>query len=240
MAYRTGDTAFTSAIAGTLTSGSLTSVTGDVAVIFWTTGQAHPVSSFSDSLGNTWSQPSGSPYGLGGSTGYIYCYVSALANVGAFTITINVSGGSNYIVMNRTLYSGRAASSFLDGTLGTFVDTGFVQSHVGPAITTSLAGSDVVGCMFESGSAGGSTAVDTFTAGTGFTQAVAFNGSGSVTSPLMTQYRANSAAGTYTGGCTTVNFVEASGVIIALAAATPSGGASAAGGLDGGLNGGFQ
>ena len=240
MAYRTGDTAFTSSIASTLTSASLTSIAGDLAVVFWTTGQAHPVSSFTDSLGNSWTQPSGSPYGLGGSTGYIYCYASALTNVGAFTITMNVSGGSNYIVMNRVLLTGRAASAFFDGTMGTFVDTGFVQTHVGPAITTSLPGSDAVGCIFESGSAGGSTAVDTFTAGAGFTKAVSFNGSGSVTSPLMTQYQANVAAGTYTGGCTTVNFVEASGVIIALAAATSAGGVGGATGLDGGLNGGFQ
>ena len=240
MAYRTGLTAYTPAIANNLTSGALTSVAGDTAVVFWTTAQAHPVVTFTDSLSNTWVQPSGSPYGLGGTAGYLYCYKSLLANVGSHTISITV-GASVYLVLNWTLWSGR--SGVFDGTMGTFVDTSFLQSHVGPAITTSSAGSDVIGVIFESGSTGGSTAVDTFTPGSGFTQAVSFNGAPPVTSPMMTQYKANAAAGSYTGGCTTVNFVEASGVIIALTAAGSSGGGfgdSLEGGLSGQLSGGVQ
>jgi len=237
VAYRTSVAANTSPTGTTLQTGNVTSVVNDIGVACWTTTQGQPVSSYLDSNGNTWNQVSGSPYAFGSTIYYFYVYLAVIATGGSTeNFTCSVSGGATYLVQNVGLFSGRNTSSTLDGTLGTFLDSGFVQPHSGPSVTTTSNGSDLVCCVVDYGQ----TTADTFTAGSGFTIGCQFNGNGTVQMPMMMMYQQNVAAGTYTAPWTTANFVKGGAVMIALKAATTSFPTAQGDALSGGLSGGFK
>jgi hypothetical protein len=79
----------------------------------------------------------------------------------------------------------------------------------------------------------GATTADTFTAGAGFTipSGAQNPGNGASYCPSFAQYQAGVAVGTYTGGYTTVNFVQGAGMIMTFNAPGGGGGAAAGAGM---------
>lgn len=217
MAYRTGIVA-TSDDTSSVTTGTIATQSGDLALLAIQTLETQPISSVSDFYGNTWTLQEQYSAASAGYSYYLYFYTAPMITVGASeTFTANWSDDGSYALFVG-LFSGRNTSSPLDGTPEGFVDTSYVQSHAGASLTTSYAGSDVVAFCTD----GGSNPSDTFTAGSGFTIELSALGSGSTYIPAMVQVAANQAAGSHTGTWSSANYVEGASIILALAAALPT------------------
>jgi hypothetical protein len=217
-AYRTGITAL-SASAETATTGVVTTLSGDLAVVMIQTLQTTPITSCTDNYANTFTLREQYAVSVTGQAVYLYVYTVPMTTFGSaetFTCAWGAFNASYALIVG--IFSGRNTASPMDGTPGTFGDTAFVQSHTGALVTTADASSDVV----EFATDGGSTAAETFTAGSGFTVGQSVLG-GSFYSPSMFQYHAAIATGAHAGPWTTANFVEGASVTFALA---PSSGAS--------------
>jgi hypothetical protein len=210
MAYRTS-TINWNHISSTITTAGITSVAGDVGVIM---ASSAGLTTVSDSNSNTWTAVGSSPYtSAGGATVLIYAWTSPLSTVGSgHTATVGTGGPGYDNVLFFGTFSGRNTSSILDGSMGTFTDSGFVQSHAGPAITTSNNGTDIVAfCTSD-----GQPASDTLTPGGGYTQASAYTGDGTTSAATLVQYQNNVNSGTNTAAWSTGLFVKAGAIIIGI------------------------
>jgi hypothetical protein len=221
MAFRVASGAASATGVTTLSTPAMNTVSGDAMVVaLWTT-QAQPFSSISDTVngvatGNSWTQLSVSPYGVGGSTFYLYVFTSQnVVGGNTHVVTVNISGGSSDLVLQASSFSGRASSgALLDGTPVTYLEAGAHTTHTGPSLTTALNGSD----LFCVTSNNGNNNVDSFTAGSGWTIASQQLGSGTTYMPMMSEHQDNQNAGTYSGGWSSTVNNNGVAIILALAA----------------------
>src|ERR1039458_5256931 len=145
-AYRIGTaTGTTSSGATSLTSSRLTTIAGDVAVVVaGSILQGDPVSSFSDSNSNTWTQAIRYAFTAYSIAQYHYAWVVPLLTYGnGHTFTFNCPAQS-YLEIAVAIFSGCNQSSPLNGTPAGYLTGGNFQSHAGASITPALAGSIVV------------------------------------------------------------------------------------------------
>lgn len=221
MPFRTLVSGALTAAGETLTSGTFTSLAGDIAVVFVQTNSALPVTSLTDSKGNT---PIGGTYSfrytLTSESFYLYVYIFPLLTFGAgHSFAVGSSGGNQYLTLLVPIISGGNQSTPLDGTPGGFNDSSYLQTHAGASTTSLLAGSTILSYCVDAGA----NATDTFTAGGAFTIGGSLLGSGGSYQPQMLQYLNNVAAGTYTGNWSTSNFVEGGAITLAIAVAASAG-----------------
>lgn len=234
-AFRIGNVFASPTNVSTGTTVGVTTVSNDAATIHVQTTQAQPVSTVTDFYGNTYTPISVNPYTLGGATFYMYGYYCAnITGGGGHTATVALSGGVIPLVFFFATWSGVLTTSPLDGTPIAHVDTGFITSHPGAAMTTASAGSIVIQHSFTQ-----NNAAETFTAGVGagYMTALSATGSAATYNTAFLQYRANAPAGAQAGVYTTANSNECGDVIFALKAAPVSVIGGDAGGIGGGVGG---
>lgn len=216
-AYRTSTSNALTTSNSTITapsSGSITTESGDLAVVTIQTLQGNAITACSDHYANTWTLQEQYAASVTSLSEYLYVYTVPMTTYGtAETFTCSWTGNEYYSIQ-VAIFSGRNTSSPLDGSAGTYSDSGYVTSHTGAAVTTSDAGSDVVEFVTDGYSTGIS---EVYTAGSGFTIGPEETGSGSTDYPAaMVQYDADVSTGSHTGAWTTGSYVEGAAVIIAL------------------------
>lgn len=149
------------------TSAGITTTTGMAGVAFVQTLSAQPLSTFTDTAGNNWHVPGTPTFNVSISSVSFYIYLCYAQNITGGTnqfYTSTITNGPIYTSFSVQLFTGCPTSGTLfDGSVATFSDTGTVQSHTGPSITTSTNGSNIAMMGWDA-----SVAADVFTAGSGY------------------------------------------------------------------------
>ncbi len=213
------------AVSSLATTVGITTTTGMAGIAFVQSLSAHPLSTFTDTAGNTWNVP-GSPtlnVTLGGV--HFYAYMCWAQNITGGTNQIYTAGLSapGALTFNVQFFTGRVTSGTLfDGGVGTFSDSSAMTSHPGPSVITSFRNSDLAMMAWDV-----NMAAEAYTAGSGFgLSTVNTNPSGAGYFPSMAQYQLLVPAGTYNGAYTTANATIGGGIIVALLNATTGGSSS--------------
>jgi hypothetical protein len=164
---------------------------GSAIVIGVTYGNSNPTITASDSQGNTYAQAL-STYDAGHNQGCAILYATNTRGNASDTVTVNFSGGGvAYLGLGIHEYSGVAASSVLDGTVGGKGNSGSPSSG---SVTTTANGDLIFSCGAEDGIGSG----DTFTAGSGFTKRVDLGAAAAYADEDRVQATAGSIAATWT------------------------------------------
>lgn len=199
------------------TSPGITTTTGYAGVCFLQTVSAQPLSTFTDTAGNTWNGTGTPAFNLTSGGVHFFVYLLWAQNITGGTnqvYTATVSGGTAKISFNVMLFPGRATTGTLfDGSVGTFSDSINATSHTGPPVTTSFRNSYIAAMGFDV-----PETIDNFTPGSNYTVASVNNGTGSTYFPGFSQYQLAANAGSYNAPWTTSNSGLGIGICVALLA----------------------